>query len=41
MGVKPTESEGVITHEQEQILNAFARQAAGALERVRLAKENR
>ncbi len=38
MGVKPTEPGGVITHEQEQILNAFARQAAWALERVRLTK---
>jgi two-component system, OmpR family, sensor histidine kinase KdpD len=37
MGVKPTEPGGVITHEQEQILNAFARQAAWALERVNLA----
>jgi two-component system sensor histidine kinase KdpD len=38
LGVKPTESEGVITHEQEQILNAFARQAAWALERVNMTR---
>lgn len=38
MGVKPAEPGGVITHEQEQILNAFARQAAWALERVNLTK---
>jgi two-component system sensor histidine kinase KdpD len=38
MGVKPTEPGGVITHEQEQILNAFARQAAWALERVNLTR---
>jgi two-component system sensor histidine kinase KdpD len=34
MGVKPSEPEGVITHEQERILSAFANQAALALERV-------
>ena len=38
MGVKPSEPEGVITHEQERILTAFASQAALALERVKLAK---
>jgi K+-sensing histidine kinase KdpD len=38
MGVKPSEPDGVITHEQERILTAFANQAALALERVNLAK---
>jgi two-component system sensor histidine kinase KdpD len=36
MGVKPTEPDGIITHEQERILTAFANQAALALERVNL-----
>jgi two-component system sensor histidine kinase KdpD len=36
MGVKPSEPEGVITHEQARILTAFANQAALALERVKL-----
>jgi two-component system, OmpR family, sensor histidine kinase KdpD len=39
MGVKPTEPGGVIIHEQEQILNAFARQAAWALDRVNLTRD--
>jgi two-component system sensor histidine kinase KdpD len=34
MGVKPAEPEGVITHEQDRILMAFANQTALALERV-------
>ncbi|HUH79677.1 MAG TPA: sensor histidine kinase KdpD [Methanoregula sp.] len=34
MGVKPTEPDGVITHEQSLLLTAFATQAALALERV-------
>jgi two-component system sensor histidine kinase KdpD len=34
MGVKPSEPEGAITHEQERVLTAFANQAAWALERV-------
>jgi two-component system sensor histidine kinase KdpD len=38
MGVKPSEPEGVITHEQELILTAFATQAALALEWVNLTK---
>jgi two-component system sensor histidine kinase KdpD len=38
MGVKPSEPDGVITHEQERILTAFANQAAQALERVNLTK---
>jgi len=41
MGVKPSEPEGVITHEQERILTAFASQAALALERVNLVKTGR
>ena len=36
MGVKPAEPDGIITHEQERILTAFANQAALALERVML-----
>ena len=36
MGVKPTDPDGVITHEQERILTAFANQMALALERVNL-----
>ncbi len=41
MGVKPSEPEGVITHEQEKILMAFADLTALALERVKLTKDNR
>ncbi len=36
LGVKPAEADGVITHEQERILNAFSSQMALALERVQL-----
>ncbi|HZK30981.1 MAG TPA: sensor histidine kinase KdpD [Methanoregula sp.] len=38
MGVKPAEPEGVITHEQDRILMAFANQTALALERVNLVR---
>jgi two-component system sensor histidine kinase KdpD len=38
MGVRPREPDGIITPEQARILNAFANQAAIALERVSLAK---
>jgi two-component system sensor histidine kinase KdpD len=38
MGVKPAEPDGVITHEQDRILMAFANQTALALERVNLAR---
>jgi two-component system sensor histidine kinase KdpD len=38
MGVKPTEPDGVITHEQDRILMAFANQTALALERVNLVR---
>jgi two-component system sensor histidine kinase KdpD len=38
IGVKPAERDGIITHEQERILTAFATQAALALERVRHVK---
>jgi len=41
MGVKPTEPDGIITHEQERILTAFASQMAQALERVKLTKSPR
>jgi two-component system, OmpR family, sensor histidine kinase KdpD len=41
LGVKPVEIDGIITHEQERILTAFASQIALALERVRLTKETR
>jgi len=34
MGVKPAEPDGIITHEQDRILMAFANQTALALERV-------
>jgi K+-sensing histidine kinase KdpD len=37
--VKPAEPDGIITHEQERILMAFANQAALALERVNLARK--
>jgi two-component system sensor histidine kinase KdpD len=36
MGVKPAEPEGIITHEQDRILTAFANQTALAVERVNL-----
>jgi len=36
LGVKPAEPDGIITHEQERILTAFANQAAIAVERVNL-----
>jgi two-component system sensor histidine kinase KdpD len=35
LGVRPREPEGIISHEQERILTAFASQLAQALERVR------
>ena len=38
MGVKPAEPDGVITHEQDRILTAFANQTALALERVNLVR---
>ena len=38
LGVKPAEPDGIITHEQERILTAFANQAALALERVDLSR---
>ena len=38
MGVQPVEPDGVITHEQDRILTAFATQTALALERVKIAK---
>jgi two-component system sensor histidine kinase KdpD len=38
LGVKPSEPEGVITHEQDRILVSFANQTALALERVNLVK---
>ncbi|MFA4826120.1 MAG: sensor histidine kinase KdpD [Methanoregula sp.] len=38
LGVKPAEPDGIITHEQERILTAFANQMALALERVQLAR---
>jgi two-component system sensor histidine kinase KdpD len=41
MGVKPAEPDGVITHEQERILTAFANQMALALERVNLVRTPR
>ena len=40
LGVKPADPNGVITHEQERILTAFANQAALALERVNTTKRN-
>jgi two-component system sensor histidine kinase KdpD len=36
MGVRPADPDGIITHEQERILTAFASQMAQALERVKL-----
>lgn len=41
LGVKPAEPDGVITHEQERILTAFANQIALALERVNLVRTSR
>ncbi|RPI38717.1 MAG: sensor histidine kinase KdpD [Methanoregulaceae archaeon] len=41
LGVKPTEPEGIITHEQERILTAYANQMALALERVNLVRISR
>ena len=41
LGVKPTDPEGVITHEQERILTAFANQMALALERVNLVRTSK
>jgi two-component system sensor histidine kinase KdpD len=41
MGVKPAEPDGVITHEQDRILLAFANQTALALERVNLVRTSR
>ena len=41
LGVKPAEADGIITHEQERILTAFASQMALVLERVQLTKEIR
>jgi two-component system sensor histidine kinase KdpD len=41
MGVKPAEPDGIITHEQERILTAFANQMALALERVNLVRNSR
>ena len=41
MGVKPAEPDGIITHEQERILTAFANQMALALERVNLVRTSR
>lgn len=38
LGVKPAEPDGIITHEQERILMAFANQMALALERVNLVR---
>jgi len=38
MGVKPAEPDGVITHEQDRILMAFANQTSLALERVNLVR---
>ncbi len=41
MGVKPADLDGIITHEQERILTAFANQMALALERVKLTEHAR
>jgi len=41
LGVKPVDPDGVITHEQERILTAFANQMALALERVNLVRKSR
>ncbi len=38
LGVRPAEPDGVITHEQDRILSAFATQTALALERVKIVK---
>jgi len=41
LGVKPFEPDGIITHEQERILTAFANQMALALERVNLVRTSK
>ncbi len=41
LGVKPAEPDGIITHEQERVLTAFANQMALALERVNLVRMSR
>jgi two-component system sensor histidine kinase KdpD len=41
IGVKPADPNGVITHEQERILTAFANQMALALERVNLVRPSK
>lgn len=41
LGVKPAEPDGIITHEQERILTAFANQMALALERVNLVRRSK
>jgi two-component system sensor histidine kinase KdpD len=41
IGVKPADPNGVITHEQERILTAFANQMALALERVNLVRTSK
>jgi two-component system sensor histidine kinase KdpD len=41
LGVKPDEPDGIITHEQERILTAFANQIALALERVNLVRTSK
>ena len=41
MGVKPAEPDGVITHEQDRIIMAFANQTALALERVNLVRTSK
>lgn len=41
LGVRPAEADGIITHEQDRILTAFASQMALALERVRLTHQTK
>ncbi len=41
MGVEPTDPEGIITHEEERILTAFANQMALALERANLVRTSK
>jgi two-component system sensor histidine kinase KdpD len=41
LSVKPADPDGVITHEQERILTAFANQMALALERVDLVRTSK
>ena len=41
LGVKPVDPDGVITHEQERILTAFANQMALALARVNLVRTSK